>query len=178
MEARDFARRLEAGIAVPRIFDGSSFHEVTEAGETKQTTQLIDVCFDAEDAAVLAWHFPGKRPRSISCSAAVACLGRQVADRTAMLGVEEKCTFVDVGSSSNRSQRRARSAGAASDPRSGWSAGTRFHDRSDPARCQVCSAHHRFMQDPFAQDARPCKKGPGCRYCHAPHAERGTRVRP
>mmetsp|Transcript_96884 Transcript_96884/g.244283 ORF Transcript_96884/g.244283 Transcript_96884/m.244283 type:complete len:327 (-) Transcript_96884:50-1030(-) len=178
VEARSLMRRHLTSQPLPRIFDGNRFHVIHEVRQTTETTQLVDVCLDADDAAVLAWQFPKQRPRSISTSAAVACLGRAVADRVALAGAREGRTFLDGSIAESQAPRlRIRSAGSAGDPRSAWSAGTTSHDPSDPARCQVCRVHHRFMQDAGNTRATPCRHGASCRYCHAPHPERGLRIR-
>mmetsp|Transcript_83336 Transcript_83336/g.231251 ORF Transcript_83336/g.231251 Transcript_83336/m.231251 type:complete len:323 (+) Transcript_83336:487-1455(+) len=167
---------LQEGGGMPEVFDGSKYHVVTDVSCGKLTTQVVDVCLESERSAILAWTFPPQRkPRRVRPAAAVACLGRQVADRLAlMLGTP--CYLAPQ--TRTASGRRSRSCGDPGDPASPWSVGTRAHSDHDPGRCEVCAVHHRYVRDQHEpKTAPPCRHGASCKYCHAPHHER-TRVRP
>lgn len=218
-----------------RISDGANFHLVVDIAPERRTTQVIDVCFETENALVLAWFSTSKRSgsRSLRSEEAVACFGREVADRlTLACGDILGSKPLPSGQFSRLAMAhgRARSAGAHGNPRSSWSFGTRHHDDQDPSRCPgICTRHRLFMSLEGGLDvsprsrpineasaidcdgvsccdtpkeasrvnrlrlttcavgfieqvnsesmasrpsqARPCKEGAACKYCHARHPE-------
>lgn len=169
------ARDLLAGGRMPEVFDGSTYNIVKDLKLTRLRTQVVDVCFEEELIAVLAWTFPPRRkPRIVRNSAAVACLGRQVADRM-MLMIGDDCL---TPLANKEYSMRSRSCGAPANPTSTWSVGSLRHSDDDPGRCRVCAVHHRFMLDTQEpKTASPCRHGPACKYCHEPHLERSSRIR-
>lgn len=159
----------------PELFDGVTFRAITKVRLLKRTVQVVDVCFNDAQAAVLAWTFPPCKVRTVRDEAAVACLGRQCADRSVSMGVRTKCTFLDVPNTPCGT-RRCRSQGAPMNPLSSWSVGTQRHHHNEPELCTVCQAHHRYTSEP--KRAAPCRHGAACRFCHASHPELGSRIRP
>lgn len=159
------------------VYNGWSFHEVISTEIFQDSAQVIEVCFDEDHVAVLAWLLPRRsvnRPASLKDAAAVACLGRSYSTHDILVRPcwNNRRTFVEHGDSSRESQapRRSRSLGEAPDPRSHWSVGTIRHGVTDPGRCQICWPHHRFLRN---SRLRPCFDGAACRRCHAPHPEVG-----
>merc|ERR1712048_569369 len=124
--------------------------------------------------AVLAWAFPGSRPRTVLPGASTACLGRPHFSSYLMerLGLEVNNSFIgDLQSSASvqnvSTQVRSASEGAAPNFQSLWSAGTRRHEEGT---CSICWQHHRYLLNP---SRAPCKNGAECAMCHAEHGEQG-----
>jgi len=176
VQAQDVLRRCQLGKET-KIYNGDSFHCIISADLKCSNMQVVDVLFEDANQAVLAWQFSGRRPRSVSCAAAVACLGRQIADIADLRCVFESRLSKDAPRThSGIAGGRSRSEGAAANPQSRWSVGT-CRDvagpqlpRADRARCEPCETHRRYIKNLARRDTRPCLKGATCKYCHAlPH---------
>lgn len=151
----------------PKIFDGKRFQEVVAVVSSKKVLQVVDVCFERQDAAVLAWFFTvARQPRTLHSKAAFACLGRQhsSADLIDQYGHGVSKTFID-GKATPPMATRSRSADARPSHQSLWSVGTLKH----PTSCTICFEHHRHLQQPST--SHHCRKGASCQDCHAWHAD-------
>lgn len=134
-----------------KVFDGKRFHPVIDVHPYSAPVQAIEVTFDDDGAAVLAWTFPGRAPRSVLSTAAVACLGRMhdATDCLNLAGFEVSRTFLsERRATAAGAEPRSRSLGARPDTRSHWSVGSVRHSSLQPEHCQICEAHHYHLQRP------------------------------
>jgi len=148
-----------------QLYNGSEFNDVIKIEQYKRSTQVVELCFQNLDAAVLAWTFPGRAPRSVRQGAAVACMGKRISSGWyGREGLRETSTFLDVERTCEAT-RRSRSEGAPADPCSTWSVGSIHHPH-----CVICPIHARYVR---ASEGKPaCKHGAGCWNCHAPHNDK------
>mmetsp|Transcript_98005 Transcript_98005/g.193989 ORF Transcript_98005/g.193989 Transcript_98005/m.193989 type:complete len:395 (-) Transcript_98005:267-1451(-) len=159
-----------------RIFDGQQFRTVVSAELLQKSTAVVEVTF-LDDATVLAWLPPGRRPRSRETRAhnqrvAVACRGAPAQTNDLMLGVGVGIQNTFLGDASNKPPRRPLSAGARPQTPLWFSTGSLLHKQADPRHCDVCPAHHRQL---LSSSSPPCAHGELCRLCHMPHEELGFR---
>ena len=65
----------------PGVFNGEDFQKIDKAEIVHEITEVVEIAF-VDDAVVLAWLFPQRRPRSggrtLSATGGVACRGAPV----------------------------------------------------------------------------------------------------
>lgn len=165
----------------PEMFDGTTFCSVVRVDEFVKSTEVVEIQF-GEDGAALAWLVP-RRNRSRSVEPAIkqiAVLGKEFTFED--FGFAKVRTFIDFTGRSSPRRQRGRSADSKPDAGSLWSVDTRSHSDSQPDRCSICPTHHRYLRDTnieglHASKATPCSQGAACRKCHAQHSELTGRMR-
>lgn len=168
LPAKHLVSELHAGLK-PCVRTGAGLRNVVLASLFVQSTEVVEVMFEDENAVVFAWEFSSRTPRTVRENAAVCCAGRDhhSADRLKRTGLVPKNTFID--GSPKEGRRRSSSEGDKPRPDSSWSVGTISHDESDERRCagRVCRFHRRYMQTCATHSgAKPCKDGAACKFCH------------
>lgn len=85
-------------VELPLVYNGAEFLPILDIKESfEEKVAVVEVSFESDDAAVLAWHLPKHKPRSICGGAAIACLGqnRNSADSLDLAGFVATNTFID-----------------------------------------------------------------------------------
>ncbi|CAE8639901.1 unnamed protein product [Polarella glacialis] len=164
----------------PRVYDGEEFQMVEEIKTFQKYDGVVAITFEHESDAVLAWTFPGRRPRTVLPGSSIACRGRPhwaenfLEQKTFInaSGFAIRHSFIDEPTTLDQEQHarsRSSSTGATPSSHSRWSKGTRLHKIGS---CVICWEHRRHVLDPRSP---PCKSGALCDKCHEQHAECGQR---
>mmetsp|Transcript_82667 Transcript_82667/g.267628 ORF Transcript_82667/g.267628 Transcript_82667/m.267628 type:complete len:364 (-) Transcript_82667:146-1237(-) len=158
----------------PCIRSAFGFQEVMTANRETNRMPVVEVWFYDPNAAVFAWEFPSRTPRTVRESAAVACGGQFHSTSYSFEAMGNAVASTFWGSMTQpRALRRSSSLGATPSPVSTWTIGTIGHDDAELGKCKVCAVHHRYLM-PISNTR--CKYGARCKLCHHPHPELDRRL--
>ena len=151
----------------PGVFNGEDFQKIDKAEIVHEITEVVEIAF-VDDAVVLAWLFPQRRPRSggrtLSATGGVACRGAPVwASDAAASRQQLRMRNTFLCEAPPGTQRRSSSVG--DQPNS--SVGSLRHREDEPGLCTICPMHHRHL---LGAGSPPCRHGHrcvlGCNFSH------------